>query len=281
VAPSGPVAFPRPQHRRTPAPEHSAGAAAFHREPPSDVTIPETPQVDLLAIAAHRDDVELLCGGTLARVAAQGHLTGILDLTEGERGTAGSAELRGQEAEAAARVLGVSARRNAGLPDAGLENTPETRRLVASYIRAFRPRVVILPFRAGRHPDHRLASELAYDACFLAGLGKFPAAGEPHRPHKLLYSLTYREDPIKPTFVVDISEHIETKLEAIRCYASQFDGRTWGGEVFPGGDRPLYDQVRMHAARYGSLIRTAYGEPFHTVETMRVDDVVALEVRSI
>ena len=93
--------------------------------------------------------------------------------------------------------------------------------------------------------------------------------------------MTYREDAVKPTFVVDITEQIETKLEAVRCYDSQFDGRTWGGEVFPGGDRPLYDQVRMHAARYGSLIRTEYGEPFFTHETVRIEDVVDLEVRSI
>jgi bacillithiol biosynthesis deacetylase BshB1 len=245
------------------------------------MTEPLAPPVDLLAIAAHRDDVELLCGGTLARAAAQGHRTGILDLTAGERGTDGSARLRGEEAEAAARVLGVTARRNAGLPDAGLENTPETRRIVAGFVRAFRPRVVILPFTSGRHPDHRIASQLAYDACFLAGLAKLDAPGEPHRPHKLLYALAYREDPVKPTFVVDVTDFMETKMEAVRCYASQFDGKTWGGEVFPGGERPLYDQVRMHAARYGSLIRREYGEPFYTVETMEVDDVVALEVRSI
>ena len=240
-----------------------------------------TDPVDLLAIVAHRDDAELLCGGTLAKTAAQGYRTGILDLTAGERGTDGSAELRGAEAEAAARVLGVAARRNAGLPDAGLENTPETRRRVAGLVRAFRPRTVILPYVEGRHPDHRVASRLAYDACFLAGLAKLDAPGEPHRPHKLLYALTYREDPVKPSFVVDITEVMETKMEAIRCYASQFDGKTWGGEVYPGGDRPLYDQVRMHAARYGSLIRTAYGEPFWVVETMQVEDVVGLPVRSI
>jgi N-acetylglucosamine malate deacetylase 1 len=237
--------------------------------------------VDLLAIVAHRDDAELLCGGTLARTAAQGYRTGILDLTAGERGTDGSAELRGREAAAAARVLGVAERRNAGLPDAGLENTPETRRRVAGFVRAFRPRVVILPYPKGRHPDHRVASQLAYDACFLAGLAKLDAPGDPHRPHKLLYALAYREDPVRPSFVVDVTGFIEQKMEAVRCYASQFDGKTWGGEVFPGGDRPLYDQVRMHAARYGSLIRTAYGEPFRVAETMQVDDVVALPVRSI
>jgi bacillithiol biosynthesis deacetylase BshB1 len=241
----------------------------------------EETAVDLLAIAAHRDDVELLAGGTLARSAAQGHRTGILDLTAGETGTDGSAELRGQEATAAARVLGVSVRRNAGLPDAGLQNTPETRRVVVEHIRAFRPRVVILPFPNGRHPDHRIASQLAYDACFLAGLRRFDAPGEPHRPHKLLYALAYREDAVKPSFVVDITGQMEAKMEAIRCYGSQFDGKTWGGEVFPGGERPLYDQVRMHAARYGSLIRTEYGEPFHVAETMEVEDVVRLSVRSI
>jgi bacillithiol biosynthesis deacetylase BshB1 len=242
---------------------------------------PIAPQVDLLAIAAHRDDVELLVGGTMARTAKQGYRTGILDLTLGERGTDGSAQLRGEEAEAAARILGVTARRNAGLPDAGLRNDDDTRRLVAGWVRAFRPRVVILPYVTGRHPDHRIGSQLAYDACFLAGLAKYDAPGEAHRPHKLLYALTYREDAVKPSFVVDISGFIEQKMEAMHCYASQFDGKTWGGEVFPGGDRPLYDQVRMHAARYGSLIRTAYGEPFWTAETMQVDDVVSLPVRSI
>jgi N-acetylglucosamine malate deacetylase 1 len=239
------------------------------------------PPVDLLAIVAHRDDAELLCGGTLARAASQGHRTGILDLTRGEMGTDGSADLRGEEADAGAEILGVTARRNAGFPDAGLVNTPETRAHVAAFVRAFRPRVVILPYVEGRHPDHRVASQLGYDACFMAGLARLPIPGPAHRPTKLLYALTYRENAVKPTFVVDITAQMETKMRAIRCYASQFDGKTWGGEVFPGGDRPLYDQVRMHAARCGSLIRTEYGEAYYTVETMAVDDVVALEVRSI
>lgn len=242
---------------------------------------PLAPPVDLLAIAAHRDDIELLCGGTLAKAAAQGYRTGALDLTQGEMGTAGSADLRGQEADAAAAVLGLTARRNAGFPDAGLENTPATRLHLARFIRAFRPRVVILPFMQGRHPDHRIAAQLGYDACFLAGLGKLPIPEPPHRPTKILYSLTYREEAIKPTFVVDITDQIETKMRAIECYGSQFEGKSWAGEVFPGGDRPLYEQVRMHAARYGALIRTEYGEPFHTAETVAVEDVVGLGVRSL
>jgi bacillithiol biosynthesis deacetylase BshB1 len=236
--------------------------------------------VHLLAIAAHRDDVELTCAGTLLKAADQGHRTGILDLTAGETGTRGSASLRGEEAERAARILGVSERRNAGLPDAHLHNTDEARRVVVEQIRHFRPRVVILPYPVGRHPDHRVASELARDACFLAGLARYDAAGEPHRPHKILYALAYREDPVKPTFVVDISDQMARKMEAIRCYASQFDGARNAGEIFPTG-QDLYSLIEVQNAHYGSLIRTRYGEPYFTHETVRVDDVVGLEVQSM
>ena len=236
--------------------------------------------VDVLAIAAHRDDVELTCAGTLARAVDAGHRTGILDLTAGESGTRGSAELRAQEAERAAAILGVSERRNAGLPDAHLSNSPETRRAIVEHIRHFAPRVVILPFPVGRHPDHRIASELGRDACFLAGLAKYDADGPPHRPFKILYALSYREDPIKPTFVVDISPQFARKLAAIRCYASQFDGAKAAGEIFPTG-QDLYSLVETQNAHYGSLIRTRYGEPFYTDETVLVDDVTTLGVQSL
>ncbi|GIW51552.1 MAG: bacillithiol biosynthesis deacetylase BshB1 [Gemmatimonadales bacterium] len=240
--------------------------------------MPET--VDLLAIAAHPDDAELTCGGTLAKAARQGYRTGILDLTQGEMGTRGNPETRQREAQEAARVLGVARRLNAGLPDARLSNDANSRRVLVEFIRQLRPRVVILPFPVGRHPDHRIASELGRDACYLAGLARYPAAGEPHRPAKILYALAYREDPIKPTFVVDISEEFELKLRAIRCYASQFDGVKAAGEIFPTG-QDLYDLIRIQNAHYGSLIRTRYGEPFMTYETVRVDDVVKLDVQSM
>lgn len=236
--------------------------------------------VDILAIAAHRDDVELTCAGTLLRALDQGHSAGILDLTAGESGTRGSADLRAAEAAAAARILGVAERRNAGLPDAHLHNTEEARRVVVAEIRHFRPRVVILPFAVGRHPDHRVASELGRDACFLAGLARYDAPGDPHRPHKILYALSYREDPVKPTFVVDISAQFERKLAAIRCYASQFDGAKAAGEIFPTG-QDLYSLIETQNAHYGSLIRTRYGEPYFTQETVRVDDVLALDVASM
>jgi N-acetylglucosamine malate deacetylase 1 len=236
--------------------------------------------VDVLAIAAHRDDVELTCAGTLLRAVDAGRRTGILALTAGEMGTRGTADLRAREAEQAAALLGVSERRNAGLPDAHLQNTDEMRRVVIEHIRHFAPRVVILPFPIGRHPDHRVASELGRDACFLAGLAKYDAPGAPHRPFKLLYALSYREDPIKPTFVVDITPQFERKMAAIRCYASQFDGAKAAGEIFPTG-QDLYSLVETQNAHYGSLIRTRYGEPFFTDETMAVDDVTALGVQSM
>ena len=236
--------------------------------------------VDVLAIAAHRDDVELTCAGTLLRAADAGRRTGILDLTAGETGTRGSAELRAQEAVRATEVLGVTERRNAGLPDAHLQNTDQMRRVVVEHIRHFAPRVVILPFAVGRHPDHRVASELGRDACYLAGLARYDASGTPHRPYKLLYALSYREDPVKPTFVVDISAQFERKLAAIKCYASQFDGAKAAGEIFPTG-QDLYSLVETQNAHYGSLIRTRYGEPFFTHETVQVDDVVKLGVQSM
>lgn len=233
--------------------------------------------VDVLAIAAHRDDIELTCGGTLIKAAAKGHRTAIIDLTRGEMGSRGSAELRATEASHAAEILGVAARENLGLPDAGIENTPVTRAQLAVAIRKFRPRVVIAPATRGRHPDHRIAAELVRDACFIANLKKVEPSVPAHRTHKIVHCVTYRQDFEKPTFVVDISEEFDRKMQAVRCYASQFDGATQAGEVYPTGD-PLYDVVRFQAAHYGSLIRTRFGEPFFTFETMRVDDVAALEV---
>lgn len=239
-----------------------------------------TQVVDLLAVAAHPDDVELTCAGTLIKMQRRGYQTGIVDLTNGEMGTRGDPDTRRKESQEAARVMGVAVRLRAELPDAHLHNTDETRRVVVELIRRLRPRVVILPFPVGRHPDHRVASELGRDACFLSGLAKYDTPGEPHKPEKVIYALAYREDPIKPSFVVDISEEFDTKLRAIRCYASQFDGAQSAGEIFPTG-QALYELIRTQNAHYGSLIRTAYGEPFVTQETVRIDDVVEMGVRSI
>ena len=237
------------------------------------------PTVEILAIFAHRDDAELNAGGSLAKAARQGHRTGILDLTQGEMGTRGSAATRAAEAAEASKALGIAVRENLELPDAGITNTPETRRALATVIRRLKPQVVIAPALRGRHPDHHVTAQLVRDACFVAGLAKIEPEHPPHRPRKVLHAMSFREDHEKPTFVVDISETFEMKMAAIKCYSSQFDGAIQGGEVYPNGE-PLYDIIRHQAAHYGSLIRCRYGEPFHTAETMRVDDLTALEVAS-
>ncbi len=233
--------------------------------------------VDILAIGAHPDDVELICGGTLIRAQMFGRKTGILDLAAGELASRGTPELRAKEAAKAGKVMGVSVRENLGLPDGGIQNIPETRAKIAVAIRRLKPEIVITHSLHGRHPDHPIVAQLVRDACFVAGLKKVEPKVPAHRPRKVLHALSFREDHQKPTFVVDISAAFEKKLEAIGCYESQFVEAVQAGEVYPNGE-PLHDLIRHHAAHYGSLIRCRYGEPFFTTETMRVEDVAALEV---
>jgi bacillithiol biosynthesis deacetylase BshB1 len=235
--------------------------------------------VDLLAVFPHPDDAELTCGGTLLKSARQGHRVGILDLSRGEMASRGTVDLRGAESARAAEILQVSVRRNLELPDSRLTNSPETRIAVARMIRDLKPSIVVTtaPSPFGRHPDHRVAAELVRDACFLAGLRMIEPDLPAHRPRKVLHSITYREDYLKPTFVVDISDTFEEKLAAVAAYESQFGDAIQAGEVYPNGES-LLDIIRHQAAHYGSLIRVRYGEPFHTTETVRVDDVVAMDV---
>lgn len=234
--------------------------------------------LDVLAVMAHPDDAELLCGGALIRSADQGLRTGVVDLTAGEAGTHGSEEVRSREAERAAEVMGLTERRSAALPDAGLANDFGSRQVVVALLRELRPRVVVTHWLRSRHPDHRAAAELVYDSAYLAGLARFEAPGDPFRPLKVVHALTYREDAVKPTFVMDVSEAMERKMEALACYGSQFEGKSQAGEVFPGGERPLVDQIRAQMARYGSLVRAEYGEPFWTRETMALDSFSGLGV---
>jgi LmbE family N-acetylglucosaminyl deacetylase len=169
-------------------------------------------------------------------------------------------------------------RRNAGLPDSRIQNDPAARDRVAGLLRELQPRVVITHWLNGRHPDHRATAELIYDAAFLSGLKNYGAPGRAFRPFKVIHALSFREDPQKPTFVVDITAEMERKLTAIACYRSQFGEAVQAGEVFPGGDRSLEDQIRAQGARAGSLIRRAYGEPFWTRETLEVPTLAQLSV---
>ncbi|MCS6951770.1 MAG: bacillithiol biosynthesis deacetylase BshB1 [Bryobacterales bacterium] len=236
-----------------------------------------TEALDILAIAAHPDDVEQTCGGTLIKMAEAGYRTGVLDLTAGEMATRGSAETRRAEAEEAARHLLLSWRGNMGFPDARLENTLAARLSLAVKIRELKPRVVILPYWQGRHPDHYRASELGYEACFLAGLKKIDECTEPHRPFKILYSAAYA--PVAPSFVVDITRQFERRMAALLSYKSQYGGGD-RPDLFPN-EAEIRERLAAIARYYGNLIGVRYGEPFVTRETMRVDDIVALSVRSL
>ncbi|HUA63113.1 MAG TPA: bacillithiol biosynthesis deacetylase BshB1 [Verrucomicrobiae bacterium] len=234
--------------------------------------------LDVLAIAAHPDDVEQTCGGTLIRMAEMGYRTGVLDLTAGDMGTRGTPEQRVEESEVAARHMLATWRGNMHFPDARLENHISARMSLALKIRELKPRVVILPYWEARHPDHYRCSEMGFEACFLAGLKKLDEYSEPHRPQKILYASLYAD--VKPSFVVDISAQFERRMTALLSYASQYGSAMEGATLFPD-EAEIRERLGAIARFYGNLIGVRYGEPFVVKEAMRVDDVVAMPVKSI
>ena len=263
--------------------------------------------LDVLAIAAHRDDVEQTCGGTLLKMAERGYRTGILDLTRGEMGTRGSAEDREHEAAEAARILKTAWRGALDIPDGRVENTWENKLKVARVLREQRARVVILPYWKGRHPDHYTASTLGYEACFLAGLKKLdcsaavPAAvvaglapatlragrpqdsrqdagATPHRPFKIIYATLYYD--VRPTFVVDITEQFEARLQSLMAYKTQFSDQEAGKDLFPA-HKEIRNRVEALARFYGMLGGVEYAEPFLQKEVGLVEDLLMIPVKSI
>jgi bacillithiol biosynthesis deacetylase BshB1 len=234
--------------------------------------------LDVLAIAAHPDDVEQTCGGTLIRMAEMGYRTGVLDLTAGDMGTRGTPEERVAESEAAGRHMLLRSRDNLRMPDARLENSLPARMTLAMKIRETRPRVVILPYWQARHPDHYRAGEMGYEACFLAGLKKLDPYSEPHRPFKILYASVYAD--VKPSFVVDISAQFERRMSALLSYASQYGATGEGVGLFPQ-EAEIRERLGAIARFYGNLIGARYGEPFVVKEALEIGDIVAMPVRSI
>jgi bacillithiol biosynthesis deacetylase BshB1 len=249
-------------------------------------------RADVLAIAAHRDDVEQTCGGTLLRMAARGLRTAILDLTQGEAGTRGSAAERAREAEEAARILGVGWRQALTLPDGALENTVENRVAIVRVLRQLRPRVVILPYWQARHPDHAVTGTLGYDACFLSGLKKidtgvptdrsssvgWDTGAEPHRPFKIVYASLYAD--VRPSFVVDITPFVEQRHQALMAYRSQYANQSAGSGLFVP-EEEIRERTFAEARHYGLLAGVRYGEPFVQKEVGLVDDLTLLPVQSI
>jgi bacillithiol biosynthesis deacetylase BshB1 len=242
------------------------------------MTEPPNRALDILAIAAHRDDVEQTCGGTLLRCAARGLRTAILDLTQGEAGTRGTAEDRAREADEAARLLGVSWRQALDLPDGAIANTLENRTKIARVLRTLRPRVVILPYWQARHPDHAIVASLGYEACFLSGLAKVDTGAPPHRPFKIVYASLYAD--VRPSFVVDITPFIEQRHAALMAYRSQYANQAAGGGLFVPEDE-IRERTFAEARHYGLLAGVLYGEPFVQKEVGLVDDLTLLPVQSL
>ena len=236
-------------------------------------------QLDVLSIAAHRDDTELTCGGTVIKMVQAGYRVGILDLTAGETGTRGNAALREREASRASKIMGIVHRENLYMPDAGIENLREYKMNIAQKIRELRPRTVILPYWKGRHPDHYTTGQIGYEACFFAGLAKLPLKGKPFRPHKVVYSSLY-VPTARPSFVVDISRQLEQKLKAILAYSSQFSDQEDMQNLFPSR-QDLRERVASLARHFGLMIGVRYGEPFVMREVTAVEDIVDMPVRSI
>jgi len=235
--------------------------------------------LDVLSITAHPDDTELTCGGTIIKMVQAGYKVGLLDLTRGESGTRGSVNLRAKESARAAKVMGIAYRDNLGLPDAALEHNREYKLKIAQRIRDLRPRTVILPYWKGRHPDHFIAGQIGYEACFLAGLARLPLKNQPYRPHKIIYASLYVPS-VRPTFVVDITPQFERKLEAILCYSSQFSARKDLHNLFPSR-ADLRDRVGSLGRHFGLMIGVRYAEPFITREIAAVEDIVTMPVKSI
>ena len=239
---------------------------------------PDAFQANVLAIAAHRDDVEQTCGGTLLRMAARGLGTAILDLTRGEAGTRGSAEDREREAAEAAQLLGVGWRQALDLPDGAVENNYENRIKIARVVRQLRPRVVILPYWQARHPDHAITATLGYEACFVSGLTKVDTGAPPHRPFKIVYASLYAD--VRPSFVVDITRFIDQRHAALMAYKSQYANQEAGSALFVP-EEEIRERTYAEARHYGLLAGVRYGEPFVQKEVGLVDDLTLVPVQSI
>ena len=244
--------------------------------------MPDAPRLDVLALAAHPDDVELCAGGTMCLLAKQGYATGIVDFTRGELGTRGTPEGRLEEAAAAAEVLGLAARDNLGLADGHIENTPETRRRLIRSVRRYRPGIVLINAPQCRHPDHEAAATFAAEALFYGGLAKIETEDdgekqEPWRPHHVLHYM--QSLPFEPTFVVDVSDVWDQRIAALRAFRSQFHNPDYDGdepETFVSNPA-FFAWVEARARTYGYRIGATYGEPLlYRHGPVGVTDLVAM-----
>jgi bacillithiol biosynthesis deacetylase BshB1 len=232
--------------------------------------------VDVVAIGAHPDDVEMTIGGTLAKLIDRGKRVAIVDLTRGEMASNGTPEERAEEADAAAKVLGIETRLNLDMGDGQLASTFENRVRLIETLRELRPRIVFAQYWDDLHPDHSAAGRMVHEIMYPIGFRNFPAAGEPFRPNEFLYYMAHF--PFEPSFIVDVSESHEKKLESVRCYASQLNlsERERDHEKAPTLiSRPGFlNRLAGRAEYFGGLIHREYGEPLLAPRAVPMDDPV-------
>ena len=235
-----------------------------------------TEQLDILAFGAHPDDVELSCGGTIAKEVSVGKKVGIVDLTRGELGTRGSADLRAKEARQAASILGVSVRENLGLRDGFFKNDEPHQLDIIKILRKYRPNVVLCNAQTDRHIDHGRAASLVHDACFLSGLRKIETFidDKPQklwRPSQLYHYIQWNNTPCD--FVVDISDFIDKKMAAILSYRSQFYDEKSKEPDTPISSQQFLDSIQNRAADLGRIIGVGYAEGFTTQRQLAVAQI--------
>ena len=233
-------------------------------------------KLDILAFAAHPDDIELACSGTLIKEIARGKKVGIIDLTEGELGSRGSSELRYEEAAKASQVMGVSIRENLNLGDGFFEINEESMLRVIEMIRKYQPEIVLCNAIKDRHPDHGRGSELVKRAAFLSGLIKIETEidgkiQEKWRPKQVFHYI--QDEYIEPDFVIDITEEFETKMESIYCYSSQFYNPKSTEPQTPISSKEFIDFLDGRARQFGRTIGVKYGEGFTSSNPLKIDSL--------
>jgi bacillithiol biosynthesis deacetylase BshB1 len=238
-------------------------------------------KLDVMAIGAHPDDIELTCGGTVTKLVSQGKKVGLIDLTEGELGTRGTREIRAEEAREATRILGVSLRECLGIPDGNIELTIENRLKLIRVIRAYRPDILLFPHWHERHPDHEHAHQLCREAWFYAGLAKIQTQGDeepqqPFRPRSYYHFMQWYE--FTPSFIVDITDEYEQRMEAVRAFKSQFYSPNSKERETALSTPEFMEMLRTRFEYYGDRIGTKYGEPFYSVNMVGISDLYSLKL---
>ncbi len=226
--------------------------------------------VDVLAIGAHPDDVELACGGLLINLKRQGKRVAVLDLTRGEMGTRGDVEQREKEAKAAAYIMGIRFREDAELPDSRLANTTEQQRAIIPFIRKYRPKIICALMAPDRHPDHAAAHALSRDANYYSGLAQIDTGQEPYRAPRIYYFYPYAELAGAPPCVVDISEVFETKMKALQAYESQFHNPHFPGPATQISSKEFWEGIETRARYWGGRIGVEFGEPMYTDSPLKL-----------